>query len=41
MITPNRGPKKHPKVSIKDKIPIWLKIVSQKTATNKPINEII
>ena len=40
-MTPNKGPKKAPKVSTKDKIPIWLNIVSQNIAMNKPKNEII
>ena len=34
---PNIGPKNAPKVSIKDKIPIFLKKVSQKKPTKNPI----
>ena len=36
IITPNKGPKKAPKVSTKDKMPIWLKKIIQKTPINKP-----
>ena len=38
---PNKGPKNAPKVSIKDKIPIWLKKVNQNIPTIKPITVII
>ena len=38
---PNNGPKIAPKVSIKDKIPIWLKKVNQKIPTIKPKRTII
>ena len=40
-MTPNNGPKKAPKVSIKDRIPICLKKVSQKIAIINPAIEII
>ena len=38
---PIKGPKKDPKVSIKDKAPIWLNKVSQKIPIIKPKIKII
>ena len=38
MINPKRGPKKQPIVSIKDKIPIWLRTGSQKILIKSPKN---
>ena len=38
MINPKRGPKKQPIVSIKDKIPIWLRTGSQKILIKSPQN---
>ena len=41
IIIPKRGPKNEPKVSINDKIPIWLKKVSQKIPIKNPNKVII